>query len=783
MSAALSTCSPTRMIHLPVERRSPPFDSAALARSNGLMQGWQRVPSRGASRLNLLIFLCCGLPWIGWPGSTRAAESRPLLGPVEELKVLDDFTTNSQAAWKPTGGSNVEFKFEAGLDIPGIANSLARVELSNKDLQDRVPGHNWFTMKRSLPAGLITGDAKGIRLVMGSQPAAQWWINVALHAGNKTYAHVIQPTYPNRTLIEHVIPFEEFTAADQVLDRSQAVLVDEINLDTSVPNATLYIDRITTYRQESYTSWLAFTSSHLEHNIFQPGESVRVTLTPGGTLPAAAKAVRYEVQDFYEHVAASGKVTLDGVAALKLDLTPKTHGYYELRAYWIDETGKDLEGRSCILAEGSLPSGVATFAMMPRTMAQNIERFKALGAKAFFGLHGDFHGLADLMGLTWRFDYSLWSFLEPQKPDRSQGLAPWAAQRIKSEPPRAGYRFHILPFAGNFGAVGWAKEKANKTPPYMDWEDYLPMVRDYVEVEKHLYPHMHPRIYGVAWEVNLNMPPDNLGSPHTPADVVELHRRAREVIKAADPDSLVIGPCPSNLNPQWMDSIFAAGLLEYVDAIESHGYADGGFAPEENDYPGKLAAIRSSMRRHNHGKELPIYITEAGIRGMLGSKIVHRSQAQFLARLAIILKGEGIKVFLPFYGIDYDRDGWWGFCFNLEVDARSPWSTQRISPKPAVNALATCASVLEGAAPVRRAEGLGENVWGYLFDRQGISILAIWSPTGQRRVSLRAGDARTLEVLDIMGHSSRLTVQNGTLDLAVDGSPRYVVGLPQADVH
>jgi len=46
---------------------------------------------------------------------------------------------------------------------------------------------------------------------------------------------------------------------------------------------------------------------------------------------------------------------------------------------------------------------------------------------------------------------------------------------------------------------------------------------------------------------------------------------------------------------------------------------------------------------------------------MLGSKIIHRTQAQFLARLAIILKGEGVRVFLPFYGIDYDRDGWWGF--------------------------------------------------------------------------------------------------------------------------
>ena len=701
----------------------------------------------------------------------------PLLGPVEELRVLDDFTEESKPAWKVTGGSTIEFEFEVGRNIPGVADSLAQIRLSKRDAQDGVPGHNWFSMKRSLSPGVIAGDARGIRLVMGSQPAAQWWLNVSLRVGTNTYSHVIQPTYPNRALIEHVLPFEEFQSAGHALTPAQAALIDGVGLDCSVPGATLYLDRITTYRQQTYSSWLTFASAQPHHNIFQPGERVLVTLTPGGVPPTAARAFRYEVQDFDEHVAASGTVRLDGSVSYKLDLTPKTNGYYEVRAYWLDAAGKDLEPRSCILAEGSLPAGMATYSVMSRTISQNIERFRTLGANAFFGLHGDFHGLADLMGLTWRFGYSLWNTLEPQKPDRSKGTAPWASERIKTEPARPEYRFHILPFAGNFAPVAWAKPRAEKAPPYFDWEDYLPMVRDSVEIEKHLYPHMHPRIYGVAWEVNLNMPPDNMGPPFTPADVVELHRRVRAVIKDADADSLVVGPCPSNLDPRWMDSVFAAGLLDYVDAIESHGYANAGFAPEENDYPGKLAAIRASMRRHHHGKELPVYITEAGIRGMLGSKIIPRTQAQFMTRLAIILKGEGIKVFLPFYGIDYDRDGWWGFCFNLEVDAKSPWSTQRISPKPAVNAIAACADVLEGAIPVKRLEGLGENVWAYLFDRQGTPIVAVWSSAGEKRVSVPAAEGKPVELMDIMGHASRVAVRDGAVILPVNGSPQYLLGI------
>ena len=139
--------------------------------------------------------------------------------------------------------------------------------------------------------------------------------------------------------------------------------------------------------------------------------------------------------------------------------------------------------------------------------------------------------------------------------------------------------------------------------------------------------------------------------------------------------------------------MWAAGLLEYVDAIESHGYADGGFAPEENDYPGKLAAINESMRRHNHGKVLPLYITEAGVRGMLGSKII---------------------------------------------------------------------------------------LWAYLFEQRGLSILTVWSAAGPKRVSLPVGESKSIEVLDMMGHSSRLEAQGGNVALVADGSPQYLVGFPAA---
>ncbi len=699
-----------------------------------------------------------------------------LLGPVEEVSVLDDFTTNSQAAWSASSGGNVSFKLACGRNIPGVADSVMQIDFQKKNGQETSATQNWLSLKRPVQRGSVGTAAEGLRLLLGSPTGGEWWINVSLRIGNETYSHAIQPTLPARMVTEHLIPFAELKAGGQPLSREQVASVEGLELALSVNGPSVCLDRLATYRRQKYNSWLAFVSSHPENNIYEPGQSVIATLTPGGTWPADAKAFRYEVRDFFEQVAASGRFTLNAAPNYKLNLTPKEPGYYELTAYWLDDKGRDLEKRSCILTEGSLPAGTVTFAVMPRTVAQNLERFRALGSKAFLGLHGDFLGLADLIGLNWRFEYSRWPWLEPQKPDRSNGLAPWAADWIRKEPPRPVYRPHILPFCGNFAGPAWAANKPGLTPPYARWEDYLAMVRDYVAVEKHLYPGMAHRVYGVAWEVNLNMPPSNFAPPYTPADIVELHRRAREVIKAADPKALVIGPCPSNLNPQWFELVFKAGVLDYVDGLESHGYTEGSFTPEENDYPGKLATIRDLMRQYNHGKVLPIYITEAGFRGILGSRIIHRTHAQVMTRLAIILKGEGVEVFLPFYGIDYDREDY-GLCFNLEVDGPNPWGTKRISPKPAVNAFATCAGLLEGAKPVRRVKIPGEDVWTYLFDREGTSILAAWSPNGTKNVSLPVSNTGSVEAVDTIGHSSHLPVRGSRIELILDPSPKYLLGI------
>lgn len=717
------------------------------------------------------------LVWLVWVAAVAGAEpAEVVLGPREELGLLEDFTADRQALWTAAAGSNVGFTVAAGYELPGVAETLLRCEPIRRDQTDREPGHNWFSVGRGdLPAGIVPPECDGLTIVLGSHRETKWWIQLVLKlADGRAFSTVVaDASFPAGRMVPFVLPLESFRSAEgEPLTAALAAGLRGISLVTSTPGCALYVDRIGTYRQERLTGWLEVNTNQPEHHLFEPGEPVRLTFTSRGTPPPGTAGFRYQISDW------SG-TTIDGghvppAAEQTVDATPATHGYYEVTAFWTDADGDDLSARSCIRAEGTVPTGLATFAVLPTTIEANLARFREVGQRAYYGLHGDFLGLADRCGLAWRFGYTGWRWLEPERPVRDGGVAPWAAAAMERG-PEPEHRFHILPMRPNLrGEIpAWAQRVGPEAPPFGDWDDYLAMLRDAVRVERARYPHQRPRLYGGAWELNLNMPPYISQQPEfTPAQVVELFRRTREVIAAEDPDGLLLGPCPSVLDLTWFETVFRAGVLDYLDGIETHGYVESAYHPEENDFPGKLAGLRALMRQYSHGRELPIYITEAGYRGMLGAGHEYREQAKRLVRTAIICQGEGVQAFLAFFGIDYDHHDCFGFLFNKDVDG-NPWATRRCSPKPLVNAMAACSLALEGATPRGREAGLADDVWAYRFDRQGGAVRAVWTTGAPRPVRLAAeGEA---EVMDFLGHRRAVAVVDGSVELVVDDAPRYLL--------
>lgn len=702
-----------------------------------------------------------------------------VLGPARDVGLIDDLGARSEAAWQVRHGANVTTSARFGHTLPGVSTTLLCASSSRKDPSDREPSHNWFTLTRTapMPSGL-PADFDGFRVVLGSGGQTQWWISVSVTAADgRVYTRLLTDSiFPAGRMVEHLLPLETFKSGESALTSSAARTAKSIEFAFGVTGSDLYLDKITVYRRSRSTGWLTFTTSHPAHNLFEPGEDVEMRFTPGGDPPSGAAGFEWEARRLDGKIEMKGKGRLDGERTVSLPIQNRRHGYYEVSAWWTDTRGKRLRTDSCIRAEGTVPEGIGTFAILPATVAENAAMFRRLGRSAYFGLHGDFMGLADRIGLAWRLGYEKWPWLEPSRPDRSDGPAAWARQRL-AEPPQPPHALHILPFRGNMAeeVPAWARAPEGRTPPYADWNDYLAMVRDAVRVEKHRYPTMSPRLYGCAWEANLNMPPYVAAPPpYTPAQLVELFRRTREAVRAEDPTGLVLGPCPSVLDTAWFETMFEAGVLDHIDGIETHGYSEGAYDPEENDYPEKIARLNELMEKHK-GRRLDIYCTELGQPGILGAEVVHRSQAERMVRTAIILKGEGVRVMMPFYGADYDRLGYWGFLFNLEVDApQGPWFTKRVSPKPLVTAMAACVRMLEGTRPVRRIRDLGADVWGYVFEDSGRRITCLWTPGNPRTVSLavRAGRA---EAADIEGHPVAVVTRRGLLRIPIGSAPVYVI--------
>lgn len=710
-----------------------------------------------------------------------AAEEGTVLGLPREVATVADFGPEAAKLWESRAGDNVKWNVQSGYSIPGVAQTLLRIEGQLKNPSDREPSHNWFASAwKSMPSGLIPQDADGLRVTCGSLTSGQWWIALDLTTlDGQRYSTVVadQPLPPGQ-MASFLVPLGKFkNKAGQSLTGSRAKDVREIGLALGGLNDTprvFLLDRIAAYRQPRQESWIEFSTSHGKNNLYYRDEPVELSFVARGKPVPDARKIACQVRDDEGKIVASKSMALSNASPQALRLPALPDGYYEVSAFFANVSEKPLSAESAIRTEGTMPLGLGTFAIMPHTQQEGIERRKRFGQDAFFGIHGDFHDVGDHLGVSWRLEYSAWQYIEPQRPDRSKGDSRWIAERLK-EPARPDYQFEFLPFVFNLrsGLPKWAQNPGDKAPAFKSWDDAMALVRDQVRVNKHLYPHMKPRIYGGAWEVNLNMPPYISQQPeYKPEDVAELFRRVREAVKSEDPEALVAGPNPSTLDLPWYERIFKAGVLPFLDAIETHGYDDGVFTPEENDTARKLLKLDELVRKYNGGKPLPIYVTE---RGVMGSGTSPREQAAIMTRSCIIAKGSGVRMFMPFYGIDYDLLGF-GFCFNREMDRPGgPWATQRISPKPMMNAIATCVRLLEGTRPGERIPGLGEGVWAYAFENDEQRITAVWTTGAPRTIAFPVAGPREVQVVSMMGRTRTIQPRQGVADLEISIAPVYLI--------
>ncbi|MBM3882675.1 MAG: hypothetical protein FJ387_23625 [Verrucomicrobia bacterium] len=529
------------------------------------------------------------------------------------------------------------------------------------------------------------------------------------------------------------------------------------------------------YRRETQAGGLIFSpNSANKNNLFERGEPVSLTFTAWGDIPADTTGFTYELRDYADARVYNGTVTFEsGKKEYVVPLGVVPPGFYEARAFFTGSGGA-ISARSCIKASGSMPAGMGTFAVMPTTVEENKQRMQKIGQDAILGFMSPPYLQPEYVGTMWDVDGARWGNAEKDRPVRQDGdTAPWAKEAMK-QAPRPKYDLRILNFMANHSSdtPKWAA-KGDGYPGF-DWGDYLLFVRDRVRVQKQQYPHMNPRVYDAAWEIEMNMEHIKNAKPlHTFENITETYRRAREVILAEDPGAIIIGPCTPGLSPvSWYRRLFETGFLSTVDALSIHPYHQP--PPESANIPEHLRAIRELARRYT-GKDLPVYSTELGYRGISGSTHKYRELARFQTRSSLILMGEGVRVHLPFYGYDFPGEPGMGYSFNL--DPKLGFGPEKLAPKPGLPALAVLSKELLNAKPVRDLRFFGRNIWGYLFSREGAPVLVLWTTEDELPFQLPAGDVTSVDVISMMGTTTKVPVQNGMAPIALGLSPVYISGV------
>ncbi|HEY4415646.1 MAG TPA: cellulase family glycosylhydrolase, partial [Verrucomicrobiae bacterium] len=124
---------------------------------------------------------------------------------------------------------------------------------------------------------------------------------------------------------------------------------------------------------------------------------------------------------------------------------------------------------------------------------------------------------------------------------------------------------------------------------------------------KHFHGHR------ILWEI-WNEPNIGFWKPHPDArQYAELALATCRAVRAADPDSTIIAPASSSFPWEFMEVLFKAGALDYLDAVSVHPYRGGNQGPEtaKADYD-KLHALIDRYAPAARRGHIPIISGEWG---------------------------------------------------------------------------------------------------------------------------------------------------------------------------
>lgn len=155
-------------------------------------------------------------------------------------------------------------------------------------------------------------------------------------------------------------------------------------------------------------------------------------------------------------------------------------------------------------------------------------------------------------------------------------------------PPWASAR----PNENSHGGPGTAAEPRN----FADWDNYVRTVVTRYRRRIHFYE---------IW----NEPDTTAFYTGSVSQMVELSRRAYQIIKEVDPNATVVSPSPAKVSSiPWFKEYVAKGGLRYADVVGYHFYTN---SKNPEDLISFVTSIQTILKENNINK--PIWNTESGV--------------------------------------------------------------------------------------------------------------------------------------------------------------------------
>lgn len=245
-----------------------------------------------------------------------------------------------------------------------------------------------------------------------------------------------------------------------------------------------------------------------------------------------------------------------------------------------------------------------------------------------------------------------------------------------------------------------------------------------------------------------------------PVTYFNMLKKTYETIKPVRPDVTVIAGGTVPVAHGFLNAVFAAGAMPYLDAVSVHPY----IGAEDADL--EFSELRNLIKQYNNNQEKPIWATEFSL--SVTSLADQPEGARHAVRIGTQMLNQNVARMFYYPTANDDFFPARGLV-GSKTDARGSYT-----PNPVYVSYAVFIRQLHGWTPAGRMAGTRSGTYVYKFTNGSSQCHVLWSTT-PTTVHLNSPSANLSET-DIMGTSATRTVTGGKLTLQLGANPVYITG-------